>query len=323
MSPSLTERDGEPISVRIDGHEFACEPESGETVIPKSFLVGFHLSQIPDGIVIKPVDAIEGNIIHITHDVALSRFSEGSASASVEEMFRRKFWDGNVGLTPYVVALRQAVAEQPQTSETDFQDDGDYIFVHYEITIASDPKIQDAIKLVEGTIEQIGKRADQLVARRRDGLLGIFDRGSFDADLGHALNSPEKDVALVMADIDNFKTVNDRHGHQAGDRVLRAVADVLSEICSAGVVPYRYGGEELCVVMLSSSKEEAMQFAEVIRARVANLSFPNNPGLRVTISLGVAVALHDGTGAEDLVRRADAALYSAKRLGRNRVESSD
>lgn len=322
VSPSLTERDGEPVSVRIDGHEFACEPESGETVIPKRFLVGFHLSQIPDGIVIKPVDAIEANVIHITHDVALSRFSEGAASASVEEMFRRKFWDGDVGLTPYVVALRQAVAEQLAASETDFQDDGDYIFLHYEITIASDLEIQDAIKSVEGTIEQIGKRADQLVRRRRDGLLGIFDRGSFDADLGHALNSQPNDVALVMADIDNFKTVNDTHGHQAGDRVLRAVAEVLLEICSAGVVPYRYGGEELCVVMLSSSREEAVRFAEVIRERVANLSFPDNPELRVTISLGVAAARHDGTVREELVKRADTALYSAKRLGRNRVESS-
>src|SRR5882724_2611759 len=205
MSLLLTERDGEPVSVRIDGHEFACEQESGETVIPKRFLVGLHLSQIPVGIVIKPVDAIDGNVSHVTHDVALSRFREGSASAFVEEMFRRKFWDGDVGLTPYVVALRQAVAEQQQTSETDFQDDGDYIFLRYEITIASDPEIQDAIRMVEGTIEHIGKRADQLVARRRDGLLGIFDRGSFDADLGHALNSPAKHVALVMADIDHFK----------------------------------------------------------------------------------------------------------------------
>lgn len=91
----------------------------------------------------------------------------------------------------------------------------------------------------------------------------------------------------MMADIDNFKTVNDTHGHQAGDRVLRAVAEVLLEICSAGVVPYRYGGEELCVVMLSSSREEAVRFAEVIRERVANLSFPDNPELRVTISLAV------------------------------------
>ena len=80
----------------------------------KRFLVGFHLSQIPDGIVIKPVDAIEGNVIHLTHDVAISRFGEGSASANVEEMFRRKFWDGDIGLTPYVSALRQAVAEYQQ-----------------------------------------------------------------------------------------------------------------------------------------------------------------------------------------------------------------
>jgi diguanylate cyclase (GGDEF)-like protein len=320
---ALIKRDGEPVSVRIDDFEFACEDEQGETIIPKKFLVGFHLSEIPDGIVVKPVEAIEGNVIQVKHDVALSRFREGSASAFVEEMFRRKFWDGDVGLTPYVLALRQAVAEQEQTSETDFQDDGDYIFLHYEVAITRDMEIQDAIKVIETTIEQIGKRADQLVARRRDGLLGIFDRGSFDADLAHALNSRARDVALVMADIDHFKAVNDKHGHQAGDAVLRAVAQVLSELCSGGVVPYRYGGEELCVVMLGSGREGAIRFAEMIRARVANLTFPDNPELRVTISLGVATTRHGATGTEDLVRRADAALYSAKRQGRNHVESSE
>jgi hypothetical protein len=172
MSLLLIKRDGEPISVRIDDHEFASEEEHGEIIIPKRFLVGFHLSEIPDGIVIKPVDDIEGNVIQLTHDMALSRFREGSASASVEEIFRRKFWDGDVGLTPYVLALRQAVAEQEQPSETDFQDDGDYVFLHYEITITRDPEIQDAIKVAETTIEQVRRRADQLVARRRDGLLG-------------------------------------------------------------------------------------------------------------------------------------------------------
>ena len=177
--------------------------------------------------------------------------------------------------------------------------------------------------MIETTVDQIGKRADQLVARRRDGLLGIFDRGSFDADLAHAINTPAKDVALVMADIDHFKAVNDKHGHQAGDAVLKAVAQVLSELSSGGVVPYRYGGEELCVVMLSSIREEAIRFAEMIRTRVANLSFPYNPGLRVTISLSVAAARTDRTDSDDLLRRADAALYSAKRLGRNRVESSE
>src|SRR6202046_4257895 len=316
MSLRLIKHDGEPVSVRIGGHEFPCEEELGETVIPKRFLVGFHLSEIPDGIVIKPVDAVEGNTIHLKHDVALSRFCEGSASAFVEEMFRRKFWDGDVGLTPYILALRQAVAEQEQTSETSFEDDGDYIFLHYEITMTTDPEIHDAIKMVEATIEQIGQRADQLVARRKDGLLGIFDRSSFDGDLPHSLRSPAKHVALVMADIDHFKAVNAEYGHQTGDAVLRAVAEVLSDLCSGGVVPYRYGGEELCVVMVGSSREEAIRLAEVIRARVANLSFPDNPELRVTISLGVAASRRDGTDTDDLVRRADAALYSAKRLGR-------
>lgn len=95
----------------------------------------------------------------------------------------------------------------------------------------------------------------------------------------------------------------------------RAVADVLSEICSAGLVPYRYGAEELCVVMLGASEKDAVRFAEVIRARVASLSFPKNPDLKVTISLGVAVARHERHGQRSPRKKADAALYSAKVLG--------
>jgi diguanylate cyclase (GGDEF)-like protein len=85
-----------------------------------------------------------------------------------------------------------------------------------------------------------------------------------------------------MADVDHFKAVNDRYSHQAADAVLRAVAKVLSELCSGGAVPYRYGGEELCVVMVGLSREEVIRFAEMIRTRVTNLSFPDNPELRVT-----------------------------------------
>lgn len=285
----LVTHDGEPVALRINGHEFACQGEQGEATIPRRFLVGFPLSEIPEGIAIKPVEDIDGNVIHLEHDVTLSRFCDGSASAWVEEMFRRKFWDGDVGLTPYVLALRQAIAEHEQTSETSFQDDGDYIFLHYEIAITRDLEVQDAITMVETIIARIGRRADQLVARRKDGLLGIFDRGSFEADLAHALGSPTRDVAVVMADIDHFKAVNDKFGHQVGDAVLRAVAHVLSDLCPGSANPYRYGGEELCVLIPGSGCKEAIKFANVIRERVANLSFHDNPELRVTISLAARV----------------------------------
>ncbi len=314
--------EGEPVAVLLNGKEFACEEETGETVIPKNLLGGVRLSAIPDDITVKPVESVEGNVIHMRSDIGLSRFSAGSATASVEESFRRKFWDGEVGLSPYVAALRQAIAEHGETSETDFQDDDDYIFLHYEVALTQDMDIQDATELVEGVIGNIEKRADQLVARRRDGLLGILDRASFDADLSHALSNAQRRVALAMADIDHFKHVNDTYGHRVGDNVLRAVAQVLVNRSAHNAVPYRYGGEELAVIITGADARSAAQFAESVRADVEKLSF-EEPALKVTVSLGVAVAPSDGDSTEQLVTKADARLYRAKREGRNCVRTAD
>ena len=315
--------DGEPVAVRVNGQEFACDEETGETAIPKNLLAGIRLSAIPDDITIKPVESIQGGVIHVQNDIGLSRFSAGSASASVEELLRRKFWDGKVGLSAYVAALREAIAEHGATSETNFQDDDDYIFLHYEVTLTEDWDVQGAAEMVEGVIGNIQTRADQLVARRPDGLLGILDRGGFDADLSHALRNATLRVALVMADIDHFKQVNDTYGHRAGDAVLRAVAQVLVNRSSPrNAVPYRYGGEELAVIITGADAQSAVQFAESVRGDVEKLSF-ENPALRVTVSLGVAVAPIDGIGAEALVKKADAGLYRAKHEGRNRVKTAD
>ena len=122
--------DDQPVSLQIGQQEFEVEEETGYVAVPKEFLTGFRLSDIPADIIIKPIDKIEGHTIYITNDVAFSQFSGGSASAAVEEMFRRKFWDGDTGLSPYVAALRQAANETDEAAETEVGDDGDYIFLH-------------------------------------------------------------------------------------------------------------------------------------------------------------------------------------------------
>jgi len=309
--------DDEPVAIRINGHEFACEEATYQTTIPKKYLTGIRLSEIPDDITIKPVESIKDNVIEINHDIELSGFRGGQASAIVEEMFRRKFWDGDVGLTPYVTALREAIDEDELKSETDFEDDGDYIFLHYEVTIGEDLEMQDATTFVDRVIEGIHERADQLVHRRRDGLLGIFDRGSFNADLAHALGR-ERRVALVMVDIDHFKKVNDTFGHLVGDDVLRRVARVLSDRCDGKRrVEYRYGGEELAVILVGDDVARALELAEAIRTDVERLRFDAHD-LSVTVSLGVAEPGED-QHPDSLVRRADSGLYRAKHEGRNRV----
>jgi|SRR5581483_5000525 len=315
--------DEEPVLLHIGEHGFACEEETGYATIPKEFLKGFRLSDIPDGIGIKPVERIEGHTIHIANDVVLTQFISGSASATVEEMFRRKFWDGETGLSPYVTALGQAIHEAEDIGETDFQDDGDYIFLHYEVKFNEDIDIQEAIRSVDTAIERVQKRADQLVTRRRDGLLGIFDRGSFESDLTHAL-SGRQPVALIMADIDHFKPVNDTFGHQIGDEVLRSVANILMSKCDGrNVVPYRYGGEELSMILVGEATTKATTVAESVRADVERLRFDGQSDLRVTISLGIATAPNVQRNGTELVKHADAALYRAKEEGRNRVRSDE
>jgi len=323
MLPELVIVDSEVVAVRLGGQQFPYESETGESIIPKKVLTGFRLSEIPEDLTIKPVESIAGAYIEINNDIGLSAFAGGRASASVEVMQRRKYWDGEVGLTLYMEAFRQAIRERSEAEESDFQDDGDYMFLHYEITISEDFEIGDAIKSVEEIITTIEERTEQLVRRRLDPLLSIFDRGSFNADLEYVLRNANVSVGLVLTDIDHFKRVNDEYGHQTGDSVLRAVAQVLAGQCTRkGGTAYRYGGEELSVILIGTDSASLTDFAEGIRAEVEKLSFEAAPELRVTISLGVAVAPQDGNNPEALVKKADAALYRAKHDGRNCVRSA-
>lgn len=146
--------------------------------------------------------------------------------------------------------------------------------------------------------------------------LGIFDRGSFEADLAYALGR-DQSVALIMVDIDHFKQINDRLGHRVGDEVLRKVAKVLSDRCDGKrSVEYRYGGDELAVILSGDDAlARAHEVAEVTRTDVGSLRFTAD-GLGVTVSLGVAEAGED-RDKDSLVRRADSGLYQAKQEGRN------
>lgn len=170
------------------------------------------------------------------------------------------------------------------------------------------------------------KRAAELAALNEtlqhdaahDPLTGLLNRRGLDAILAARLDS-ETELAYVVADLDLFKSVNDDHSHPVGDEVLRRVAEVMTATVRVGDVVARVGGEEFTLVLLDTPREQAIAVCERIRATVAGLPWDDlSPDLTVTLSLGGAMAgPHDD--AHTVAARADAALYRAKRRGRNQV----
>ena len=130
------------------------------------------------------------------------------------------------------------------------------------------------------------------------------------------------ELSLLMIDLDLFKTINDAHGHQVGDGVLRGVALALRRNVRKVDLVARYGGEEFCVVLPRITKTEALEVGEKLRRAVASAVMPGSDRMKplsVTISIGVASYGDEATDIASLIEKADQALYEAKRLGRDRV----
>ena len=159
-------------------------------------------------------------------------------------------------------------------------------------------------------------------AATRDKLTGLLNRnaeGLLEERLRRS-SAESPPSAVLVCDIDRFKSVNDTWGHDAGDAVIAAFARLLSGRVRSTDLALRWGGEEFVVGLPGASREVALGVAEEVRARLAQEEIAIGDGrtLRVTCSVGLA-ALHAGEGLADAIRRADEALYEAKRTGRDRV----
>src|SRR6478735_1339777 len=130
----------------------------------------------------------------------------------------------------------------------------------------------------------------------------------------------ERDLAILMFDIDHFKRINDVHGHLAGDFVLKELARIVQARIRRDEVFARYGGEEFAIILPETSLEGAAALGETLRQKVAEHLFVfQADSIRVTISIGAAVLQDTDRSANDLIKRADEKLYAAKNSGRNRV----
>jgi diguanylate cyclase (GGDEF)-like protein len=154
-----------------------------------------------------------------------------------------------------------------------------------------------------------------------DGLTGIFNRRFFELRILQEIERARRSaagMAVIIADIDQFKKLNDEFGHLLGDEVLRQVSSLFHQQVRKIDVVCRYGGEEFAILLTNTNAQHAMAVAEKLRKLVESWQFPGVPR-RVTISAGVAAFPEHGGTRDELVHAADTGLYSAKQAGRNRI----
>jgi diguanylate cyclase (GGDEF)-like protein len=152
-----------------------------------------------------------------------------------------------------------------------------------------------------------------------DALTGLWTRGTLDVELPVSLSHAATDkrpLSVVMIDLDHFKRINDTHGHQRGDAVLSAVGACIDSVAAGKGKIYRYGGEEILMLLPNHTLEEAVAVAERVRRQIESAPIA---GVNITASLGVSTYPDHATDAAQLIRCADVALYDAKNKGRNLV----
>ncbi len=183
--------------------------------------------------------------------------------------------------------------------------------------------------LLGSALEATKRSADYLrdveFNAERDPLTGLFNRRAleqFEGRLGQSIAPDKRYGCVVLFDIDRFKLVNDRYGHSRGDEVLQRVASTVTSRMRRSDLVVRFGGEEIAVVLLSTSLDDAYRIAEHIRALVEKLVFSHEgETFTVTVSAGIAAFTVGKTRLEDAFDYADRALYQAKDAGRNRTKT--
>ncbi|RMF16220.1 MAG: diguanylate cyclase [Gammaproteobacteria bacterium] len=184
-------------------------------------------------------------------------------------------------------------------------------------------RMVEEIKSLRQEVERLHQEANT------DPLTRVANRRALEVALDNAISTAKLQghaLSIIILDIDHFKRINDSHGHVVGDKVLRFIASVLRRQTKGKDTVARYGGEEFVVVLPETPLEGARAVAENIRQRIAGQLLHDSVEDRrighVTISAGVATYIY-GESADDLIHRADSALYQAKQNGRNRVESAE
>ena len=177
------------------------------------------------------------------------------------------------------------------------------------------------IRAMMSALEEARLKAEDL--SRFDMLTGVLSRRAILEALDSEVERARRHgngLACLMLDLDRFKTINDTHGHQFGDKALRRIARVISRLCRTNDYLGRYGGEEFLLILPETRIEGAAAFADRVRQAVADTVLHEN-GERLTLSIGVTEWHGDDDSPDTLIAEADRALFDAKAAGRNQVEA--
>ncbi|MBO6539306.1 MAG: GGDEF domain-containing protein [Rhizobiaceae bacterium] len=199
------------------------------------------------------------------------------------------------------------------------------------MAVATDSTIEQGKQIassIADTSAELDEVKTKLVEYKKladtDPLTQLNNRRAFDRAMAAIYNDEKSRLfnALIVADVDRFKDVNDRYGHPTGDRVLQHLARILRGCTTGNMVVARTGGEEFGIIVEGLSEDATVAAAEDIRTAIEKSSFQDNSGVEIqepiTVSVGVCMA-SEANGAEDLYAKADQALYASKNGGRNRV----
>jgi diguanylate cyclase (GGDEF)-like protein len=154
-----------------------------------------------------------------------------------------------------------------------------------------------------------------------DSLTGLFNRAAYEEKIPHLLHQGKGITALLMIDLDDFKLVNDRYGHDAGDRLLKDMAQCIRNAVRKGDLTFRLGGDEFVVVLQDTTREEAEKVADRLAEAIRQLAGRQQmewSDASISISMGISLAPEHGEDPDILLKRADQALYMAKQEGKNR-----
>ncbi|MDA8121160.1 MAG: diguanylate cyclase [Deltaproteobacteria bacterium] len=267
------------------------------------------LNMLPE-MMLEVINMGDAQTILWTNDAVASRFGREVVGKPVYELIPKKRWD----------EIISTLVRQKKVDNVRFKKD-DRI---YECSGFYMPL--DRVSDVGRAQLMIRDITEEVILATTDPLTGAYNRRFMSEFLARETDRSirtNKEFALILADLDHFKRVNDTYGHPAGDIVLKAVVEAMTTCTRQYDLVGRYGGEEFLIILPEIDKEKAAEIAERIRKRIESreIEIAGGKRLSVTASFGVAHFGVDGRIAEDLLVKVDERLYRAKREGRNRVVS--